>query len=130
MSVEYEEPKVCPVEPTIDSDAPCIGAHQSFVLPTGYRDRRGRFHRRGVMRPATARDEMRALSDFRVHLNPDAYLGVVLSRTVTRLGDLEAVHVGILEELSTPDRMHLERLYRTLNGYGIQGNGYAVQGEV
>ena len=97
------------------------GDEISFVLPGGYRDRRGRLHRDGVMRASTARDEMRALADFRVHLRPEAYLSVVLSRTVVRLGDLEAVHVGVVEEMGAPDRAHLEQVYRRLNGYASKG---------
>ena len=104
-------------EPALDSDALTTGLPRPFLLRGGYRDRRGRLHRRGMMRPSTGHDEMRALSDFRVHLRPEAYLAVVLSRTVTRLGELETVHAGMFEELSSPDLQHLEQLYRALNGY-------------
>ena len=113
----------CSVPLKARAPGPCSarpGGGTSFELPGGYRDRCGRLHRDGVMRTSTARDEMRALSDFRVHLRPEAYLSVVLSRTVVRLGDLETVHVGVVEEMSAADRAHLEQVYRRLNGYSSQ----------
>ena len=56
------------------------------MLPRGYVDASGTVHRDGVMRLATARDELVPLRDDRVRENP-AYLTVVLlARVVTRLG--------------------------------------------
>ena len=49
----------------------------AFVLPRGYVDSSGTVHRDGVMRLATARDELVPLRDDRVRENP-AYLTVVL----------------------------------------------------
>jgi hypothetical protein len=69
------------------------------------------------MRCARARDEVRALEDFRVFLRPAAFLDVILARTLVRLGDLERVDVGIVERLSQRDRALLEGLYREQNGY-------------
>lgn len=93
----------------------------ALVLPEGYADASGRRHRDVVMRLATARDEMCALSDFRVHLRPDWFLPVILSRIVLRLGDLEGVSVRILERLGEADRAALERAYREAHGYGVAG---------
>ncbi len=60
-----------------------------FVLPRGYVDAAGTVHRDGVMRLATARDELVPLRDDRVRENP-AYLTVVLlGRVVTRLGTVD-----------------------------------------
>ena len=57
-----------------------------FVLPRGYVDERGQVHREGVMRLATAGDEIWPQTDPRVRENP-AYLTVLLlDRTVTQLG--------------------------------------------
>ena len=65
-----------------------------FVLPRGYVDSAGTVHRDGVMRLATARDELVPLRDDRVRENP-AYLTVVLlGRVVTRLGTITDVHAG------------------------------------
>ena len=52
----------------------------------GYLDEEETLHRDGVMRRATAADEILPLRDPRVEKNP-AYLAVILlSRVVTRLG--------------------------------------------
>ena len=58
----------------------------AFQLPRGYVDATGTLHRDGVMRLATARDELVPLRDDRVRENP-AYLTVVLlARVVVRIG--------------------------------------------
>ena len=57
-----------------------------FTLPRGYVDKDGNLHKKGVMRLATAKDEIIPLRDPRVREN-EAYLTVLLlSRVVTRLG--------------------------------------------
>lgn len=90
----------------------------SFVLPRGYVDAAGRVHRDGVMRLATARDELVPLRDDRVRENP-AYLTVVLlGRVVTRLGGIEDVHAGHIEDLFASDLAFLQDLYRRVNQEG------------
>src|SRR4051812_48653635 len=70
-----------------------------FVLPRGYVDSSGTLHRDGVMRLATARDELVPLRDDRVRENP-AYLTVVLlGRVITRLGSVTDIHAGVMENL-------------------------------
>lgn len=89
-----------------------------FVLPLGYVDGRGRVHRDGVMRLATARDELVPVRDDRVRENP-AYLTVVLlGRVITRLGTLEEIHAGIVEDLFAADVAFLQDLYRRVNREG------------
>jgi hypothetical protein len=89
-----------------------------FVLPRGYVDRSGTVHREGVMRLATARDELVPLHDDRVRENP-AYLTIVLlARVVTRLGTLDDVHGGILENMFASDVAFLQDLYRRVNEEG------------
>ena len=62
-----------------------------FALPKGFVDADGTVHRDGVMRLATARDEIEPLRDPGVRQN-DAYLAVLLlSRVVTRLGTITTV---------------------------------------
>src|SRR5436190_13701640 len=74
-----------------------------FTLPRGYVDGTGTVHRDGVMRLATARDELIPLRDDRVRENP-AYLTVVLlARVITRLGGIEDVHAGVVESLFASD---------------------------
>ncbi|WP_283521998.1 hypothetical protein [Streptomyces sp. H27-C3] len=89
-----------------------------FTLPRGYVDSRGTVHREGVMRLATARDELVPLTDTRVRENP-AYLSVVLiSRLITRLGGLTDVHVGIVEQMFAADLGYLQRFYEKINTDG------------
>lgn len=89
-----------------------------FVLPRGYVDDAGNVHQRGVMRLATARDEVEPLSDPRVKLN-ELYLGLLLlSRVVTRLGSIAPVSVAVIEGLFSSDYAHLQDLYLQLNTFG------------
>jgi len=89
-----------------------------FVLPRGYVDENGVVHRDGVMRLATARDEIGPQTDPRVRQNP-AYLTVILlERTVTRLGTLAAVDTFVVEHLFASDLAFLQDLYRRINQDG------------
>ncbi len=89
-----------------------------FVLPRGYVDRDGSVHREGVMRLATARDEIGPQNDARVRQNP-AYLTVLLlERTVTRLGALREVDSYVIEGLFASDLAFLQDLYRRVNQEG------------
>jgi hypothetical protein len=90
----------------------------AFVLPRGYVDGSGTVHRDGVMRLATARDEIGPQRDPRVRDN-EAYLTVLLlSRVVTRLGTLSQVHTGVIEGLFASDLAFLQDLYRRVNQEG------------
>ncbi|MGH8932175.1 MAG: hypothetical protein ACRDZO_16535 [Egibacteraceae bacterium] len=89
-----------------------------FELPRGYVDGAGTVHRHGVMRLATARDELVPLHDDRVREN-GAYLTVVLlARVITRLGSIEDVHAGIVESMFASDLAFLQDLYRRINSEG------------
>lgn len=90
----------------------------SFVLPRGYVDGSGTVHRDGVMRLATARDELVPLRDDRVRENP-AYLTVVLlARVLVRIGAVTDVHAGVVEDLFAADLAFLQDLYRRVNTEG------------
>ncbi len=90
----------------------------AFLLPRGYVDDAGTLHRDGVMRLATARDELVPLRDDRVRENP-AYLTVVLlARVITRIGSVTDVHAGVVEELFATDLAFLQDLYRRVNTEG------------
>jgi hypothetical protein len=90
----------------------------SFTLPCGYVDASGAIHRDGVMRLATARDEIEPLRSAEVREN-QAYLGVVLlARTIKRLGDLVEPTPHVIESLFAADFDHLQRLYDRLNSDG------------
>ena len=89
-----------------------------FTLPKGYMGPEGTLHREGLMRLATAADEILPLKDPRVQQNP-AYLTVILlSRVVTKLGGLGSVHPGVIEGLYASDLAYLQALYQSLNGDG------------
>lgn len=90
----------------------------SFLLPRGYVDAAGTVHRDGVMRLATARDELIPLRDDRVRQNPAFLTVVLLARVVTRLGSLKDVHAGIMEDLFASDIAFLQDLYRRVNQEG------------
>ncbi len=86
-----------------------------FTLPKGFVDQHGTLHREGVMRLATARDEIEPLRDARVKEN-DAYLAViVLSRVVTELGSLGQVTPKTIEGLFVSDLSYLQDFYRQIN---------------
>ena len=89
-----------------------------FALPKGYVDADGTVHREGVMRLATARDEIEPLRDPGVRHN-EAYLAVLLlSRVVTRLGTVTSVTPDLVERLYAADFDHLQRLYERINTDG------------
>jgi hypothetical protein len=93
-----------------------------FTLPFGFVDEDGTLHRDGVMRLATAADEIEPLRDARVQKNP-AYLTVILlSRVVTRLGTVDLITPKTIESLFAGDLAHLQRLYNEING----GDGEVV----
>jgi hypothetical protein len=89
-----------------------------FLLPRGYVDSSGTVHREGVMRLATAKDEIIPLRDPRVREN-EAYLTVLLlSRVITRLGRVGEVHPGVIENMFASDLAFLQDLYRRINQEG------------
>lgn len=87
-----------------------------FALPCGFVDERGNLHRKGTMRLATALDEIEPLHDARVTAN-EAYLSILLlSRVITRLGDLGGVTPALVERLFSADFAYLQQLYLRVNG--------------
>jgi hypothetical protein len=87
-----------------------------FVLPRGFIDATGGVHREGAMRLATAADEILPLKDPRVQSNSAYLIVILLSRVVTRLGDLEAVNPKIIEGLFAGDLGYLQEFYNRING--------------
>ncbi|MFC8371653.1 MULTISPECIES: hypothetical protein [unclassified Streptomyces] len=102
----------------VDPAAQVLRTEFPFELPRGYVDDSGTVHRHGVMRLATARDELIPLRDIRVQENP-AYLSVVLlGRVITRLGTLPLVHDGVVENMFASDLAFLQDFYRQVNAEG------------
>lgn len=87
-----------------------------FTLPKGYLDQEGILHREGVMRLATAADEILPLKDARVQQNPAYLTIIVLSRVVIRLGNLSDVNTKTIEGLYASDLNYLQGLYESING--------------
>ena len=87
----------------------------TFTLPCGYVDEQGTLHRQGVMRRATAMDEVEPLRDPRVRAN-EAYLSILLlSRVVTQIGSLTSVGQPVIERLFATDFIFLQTLYAQVN---------------
>ena len=96
-----------------------LQSQYEFTLPRGYVDAQGNIHKHGIMRLATAMDEIEPLRDVRVRAN-QAYLTVVLlARVVVRLGDLPSVSTAIIENLFAGDLAFLQSFYRQINEQGV-----------
>ena len=90
----------------------------SFRLPRGFVDETGAVHRDGVMRLATARDEIVPLQDYRVQSNRAYLVIVLLSRVITKLGDHTLITVDMIENLFSTDLAYLQEFYRKINEEG------------
>ena len=86
-----------------------------FTLPKGYIDKEGNLHRKGVMRLASAKDEITPLSDPRVARNKAFMIVVLLARVITRLGTIDSMNTGIVENLFAADLRYLEELFNRIN---------------
>ena len=95
-----------------------------FTLPMGYVDEAGNLHREGVMRLATAADEILPLKDPRVQKNQAYLVVILLSRVVTRLGGLENITPKTIESLFAADLAYLQDLYNQINR--LDGKGTEV----
>ncbi|HEY4333610.1 MAG TPA: hypothetical protein VGM78_13605 [Ilumatobacteraceae bacterium] len=99
----------------------------SFTLPKGFVDTDGSLHRDGVMRLATARDEIEPLRDQRVTGPDDPYLTIlVLARVVTELGTLRQITAREVENLFAADLAFLQDLYGIIN-FGSPADVEALQ---
>jgi hypothetical protein len=96
----------------------------TFTLPFGFLDSDGTLHREGVMRLATAADEILPLKDPRIQQNPAYLVVILLSRVVTRLGNLAQITPKVIEGLYAADLAHLQALYNDVNR--VAGAGTAV----
>ena len=98
----------------------------SFTLPRGYVDDHGTLHREGVMRLATARDELEPLRDPSVDGPDDPRLTVVvLARVIESLGSLELVTTHEVENLFAADLAFLQDFYGVIN-FGDQSEFEAL----
>ena len=91
-----------------------------FSLPKGVIGKDEKLHKKGVMRLATAADEILPLKDPRVQANT-AYMTIILfSRVITELGDMRADEIDpkVIESLFVSDLAYLRTFYEGINGNG------------
>ena len=98
-----------------------LQTEHEFTLPMGFIDKDGSLHTTGVMRLATAADEILPQRDERVRANPAYLTVIILSRVVTRLGDLPHISTGTIERLFAADLEYLQDLYNTINQLSVDG---------
>jgi hypothetical protein len=89
-----------------------------FTLPRGYVDKDGVVHKKGVMRLATAKDEILPLQDYRVQNNRAYLVIILLSRVIEQLGSLKSINPSIIESLFSVDLAYLQDFYRRINEEG------------
>lgn len=89
-----------------------------FELPKGFADDDGTLHKTGLMRLATAGDEITPRNDPRVQSNPAYMTVILLSRVITSLGSIDDVTPAVIEKLFVGDLEHLQQLYEQINATG------------
>ena len=89
-----------------------------FTLPRGYVDKDGVVHKKGVMRLATAKDEILPLQDYRVQINRAYLVIILLSRVIEQLGTLKSINPSVIESLFSVDLAYLQDFYRRVNEEG------------
>ena len=90
----------------------------SFTLPRGLIDDQNRVHRKGLMRLATAKDELCVQREPSVQSNPAYGFLIMLSRVISRLGNLTSVSPTLLERLTVRDIAYLREFYNRVNQQG------------
>lgn len=90
----------------------------SFVLPRGLLDADGIVHRHGIMRLATAKDEIAIQKDRRTQ-EGELYSELVrLAKVITQLGTLSEITPEALESIFTRDLAYLREFYNRVNQSG------------
>jgi hypothetical protein len=89
-----------------------------FTLPRGYLDSDGNQQREGVMRLATAFDEIAPMRDPRVQANPGYLVIILLSRVITKLGEITYITPKVIEGLFSADLAFLQDFYQRINQNG------------
>jgi hypothetical protein len=89
-----------------------------FRLPRGLVDDQGENQQQGVMRLATARDEIFVQKNRLAQENSSYSSLVMLSRVITKLGSFSEVTPERLENLFTLDLAYLREFYNRINQEG------------
>ncbi|MEK7729848.1 MAG: phage tail assembly protein, partial [candidate division KSB1 bacterium] len=84
----------------------------------GFVDDEGNLHKQGVMRLATASDEILPLKDPRVQSNQAYLVVILLARVITKLGSVPHINPSIIEKLFAADLGYLQDFYRRINENG------------
>jgi hypothetical protein len=95
-----------------------LQTEHEFTLPFGYLDADGTLQREGVMRMATAADEILPMRDARVQSNEAYLIVILLSRVITRLGDVTHINPKLIEGLFSIDLAYLQEFYNQVNRTG------------
>ena len=101
-----------------------------FTLPRGYIGPDGTLHKKGVMRLATAIDEIAPLRDPRVRANQAYLVIILLARVLTRLGTLDVIDTSVIENLFSADLAFLQDFYRKINDLDTEEAASEDQGTV
>ena len=88
-----------------------------FTLPRGFVDNEGTLHKTGVMRLATAKDEIIPLQDYRVQSNRAYLVIILLSRVITKLGEIKFIDTDIIENLFSTDLAYLQEGSESFDDY-------------
>jgi hypothetical protein len=107
-----------------------ISTEFKFTLPIGYVGPDGTLNKDGVMRLATAADEIMTMRDARVQANAAYHPIVVLARVVTQLGSLDIITPDVIGNLFVADFDFLIRLYEEKNGGDDESNEQAARGRL
>src|SRR3989442_13379176 len=93
-----------------------------FTLPLGYVETKDgeevRIHREGLMRLATAADEILPLRDPRVQNNQAYLIIILLARVVTKMGTVKSINTDVIEGLYAADLAYLQEFYNRINRDG------------
>ena len=95
-----------------------------FRLPEGYKDEDGNVHRDGVMRLATAGDEIIPFGDYRAADNKAYAILILLSRVITSIGAIARIYPDMIETLSAADLVYLQELYEQINDTKIASHRF------
>jgi hypothetical protein len=87
----------------------------AFQLPRGLVGGDGSVHRDGMMRLATAVDEIHPMRDPRVQANRSYLVIILLARVVTQLGSIEHINTRVIESLYAADLDYLQDFYQRIN---------------
>ena len=89
-----------------------------FSLSKGLVDEDGSLHKDGVMKLATAADEILPQKDPRVSQNPAYLIVILLSRVITRIGSNSNITPKTIEGLFSSDLAFLQDFYQRINHDG------------